>query len=182
MDPSGCLAPVWVGAIWVKNKISPKSSKNQLRGPLRKRPAQWHSVSGRNGRMARACAFASSWVVCARFASSFSLSARRALAQPLQNSQHECKPRWIYTQRYGSTARIDQQPTWARGSTVSATSPPDQSSGPVRTGGPTTSKSYENWRVPGAGAGPNLDKALGAVRLTGSFGCFRALNTQFSCL
>ena len=26
LDP--CLAPVWAGAIWVKTKISPKSSKN----------------------------------------------------------------------------------------------------------------------------------------------------------
>ena len=49
LDPAGslldpCPAPVGVGAIWVKIRISPKSSKNQLRGPLMKPPAQWHSV------------------------------------------------------------------------------------------------------------------------------------------
>ena len=56
-------------AVRVKIRISPKSSKNQLRGPQRKPPTQWHGVSGRHGRMAHVCAFTPSWVICARFAS-----------------------------------------------------------------------------------------------------------------
>ena len=107
------------GAVRVKNKIPPKSAKNQLWGPLRKPPAQWRSVSGRNGQMAHACALPHlGWFVPGlRHLSPFWQAER----QPLQNSQQECKPSWIYTQRCSKIPQIDQQPAWARGSTVSAT-------------------------------------------------------------
>ena len=56
------------------------------------------------------------------------------------------------------------------------------SRGYVSTGGPTASRTCENWRVPGAGAAPNLDEASGSGPETRGSGCFRALNTQFSGL
>ena len=49
------------------------------------------------------------------------------------------------------------------------------SRGSVRTGGPTASRTCQNWRVPGAGAAPNLDKAPGSVPVPGGARCFRAL-------
>ena len=49
------------------------------------------------------------------------------------------------------------------------------SRGSVRTGGPTASRTCQNWRVSGAGATPNSDKAPGSGPETRGSGCFRAL-------
>ena len=56
------------------------------------------------------------------------------------------------------------------------------SRGSVRTGGPTASRACANWRVPGAGAGPNPDEASGSVPVPGGAACFRAEKLQqFFC-
>ena len=52
------------------------------------------------------------------------------------------------------------------------------SRGSVSTGGPTASRAFGNWRVPGAGAAPSLDEASGSVPVPGGAGCFRAEKLQ----
>ena len=51
------------------------------------------------------------------------------------------------------------------------------------TGGPTASRAFENWRVPGAGAVPNPEAEPGSVPVPGGVGCFRAEKLQhFFCI
>ena len=52
------------------------------------------------------------------------------------------------------------------------------SRGSVATGGPTASRTYQNWRVPGAGAAPNPEEEPGSVPVPGGVGCFRAEKLQ----